>query len=78
VGVGLFSQVTSDRTRGNGLKLHRGGVRLDIRKNCFTEGVVRCWNRLPRVVVESPSLEVFRKRVDMALQNMVYKTWWSW
>ncbi|KFV74773.1 hypothetical protein N307_08491, partial [Dryobates pubescens] len=55
----------------NGLKLEDGRFRLDIRKKFFTVRVVRHWNRLPREVVDAPSLEVFKARVDEALNTLV-------
>ena len=62
----------------NGLNLCQGRFRLDIRKNFFTARVVGHWTRLPRAVVESPSLEGFKDRVDVALQDVVSQARGCW
>ncbi|TRZ25586.1 hypothetical protein HGM15179_001645 [Zosterops borbonicus] len=61
-------EVTSNRTRENDLKFQQGRLRLDIKKNFFSERVVghrnrQWWN-------ESLFLKVFRKCVDVALEDV--------
>ena len=66
-------RVDNDRTRGNGLKLRQGRIRLDIRRKFSTQRVVTHWNRLPKEAVDAPSLEAFKARMDVALGSLV---WW--
>lgn len=67
--MGGQSFLPSNKTRQKSLKSHQKMFRLDIRKNFFTERVVKYWNRLPREVLQSPSLEVLEKCVDVVLRD---------
>ena len=72
-GEWLFTRVDSDRTRGNGLKLRQRRFRLDTRRKFFTQRAVKHRNRLSKEVVDAPSLEAFKARLDVALGSLV---WW--
>ena len=65
----LFSRICCDRTRGNSLKLKEERFRLDIRKMFFTMKAVKHWLRLPSDVVDAPSLQTLRVRLDGALST---------
>jgi len=67
----LLSRACCDRTRDNGFKLEEGIFRLCIRQKFFTMRVMRHWHRLPREVVDVPSLETLMVRLDRALSNLM-------
>ena len=67
----LFSKACCNSTRSNGFKLKERRIRIDLRKTFFTVRMVRHWTRLPIEVVDAPSLETFKVRLDGALSNLV-------
>lgn len=70
MGVGHFSQGTSDRIRGNSLKLQQERFGLSNRENFISKRILQLWHRVPMAVVESLSLEEFKSCVDLTLGYM--------
>ena len=69
----IYKQNVNDRTRGNVFKLRQGRFRSDNGRKFFAQRVMMHWSRLPKEVVDAPSLEAFKARLDVALGSLV---WW--
>ncbi|KFV85288.1 hypothetical protein N308_11689, partial [Struthio camelus australis] len=55
----------------NGHKLNHKKFHLNLRNIFFAVRVTEHWNRLPREAEESPSLEIFKTRLEVILGNML-------
>ena len=60
----LFFMSEYTATRGHSLKLFKRRSRLQIRANYFSNRVVDTWNSLPESVVQAPSLNCFKRRLN--------------
>lgn len=69
---GVFTRAQSNRTRVNGFKMKESRFRSDVGKKFFPVGIIRHWKSFPKEVVDVPSLEVLKARIDGAGNNLVY------
>jgi len=67
----FFLVASSNRTRNNGLKLEHTKFHTNMQKNLFMVKMTEYWNRLPREVVESPTMEIFKTHLDTHLCNLL-------
>lgn len=74
VGTGLFPLATNDSKRGQSVSLGQGMVSLDISRNFYMGRVVKHWKQLPKVVIESPSMEVAKEGLDISLSPLGWVT----
>ena len=65
----LFPLVGESRTRWHSLKIRGSRFKTEFRRNLFTQRVVNLWNSLPSEAVETPSLNILKKKIDNFLKN---------
>ena len=59
-----YIKIDPHETRGHKFRLRKDRVTKKVRQNFLTERAANTWNRLPPEVVEAPSLNSFKARID--------------
>ena len=65
----MFPMLGESRTRGHSLRIRGRPFRTEMRKNFFSQRVVKVWNSLPQKAVEASSLDAFKRELDRALKD---------
>ncbi len=60
----FFTRPPCSSLRGHSLKLHHRRFRLNQRNTAFSVRIAEPWNKLPAFVVWSPSVDVYKSRLD--------------
>ena len=68
----FFEVAKSSNLRGNSRKLYKKRSNTLARQNFFSQRIVNFWNALPTTVVEAPSVNSFKSRLD---RHWKYATW---
>ena len=64
-------------TRGNSFKLNKKHVKHDLRKYFFVNRVVEVWNCLPDYIVNTNSLDLFKRKLDKFWESQEIKFNWN-
>ena len=70
----LFTRVPSINTRGHGQRVLRTKAHKATRIKSFSQRTIKSWNSLPIDVINAPSINAFKSRLDEAWKEKIYKT----
>ena len=69
----FFEVAKSSNLRGNSRKLYKKRSKMLARQNFFSQRIVNFWNVLPTTVVEAPSVNSFKSRLDRHWKNTTWE-----